>query len=312
MSDPAPGVTVCYRHAGREANIRCQRCERPICTDCMRDAAVGFQCPSCIKEGARSTRQGVATYGGTRSANPALTSYVLIGINLAVWLGVLATGWHGSRLIAILSLSPTGQCELTSMPGAFADVTKAQCAGYSNTTWVPGVADGSYWQLVTSMFMHVEIWHIAANMLSLFLLGPAVEAALGRARFLAVYLVGGLGGSVAAYWLSDATGYSLGASGAIYGIFGALAILVIKVGGDLRPIAINLVINLVITFAVPNISWQAHLGGLALGAAVTAIIVYAPRGVRRATVQWSAVFGVTAVLALAIVLRSADLAPLLA
>jgi membrane associated rhomboid family serine protease len=309
MSDPAPGVTVCYRHAGREANIRCQRCERPICTECMRDAAVGFQCPSCIKEGARSTRQAAGAYGGPRSANPALTSYVLIGINVAVWLGVIATGWHSSRLPALLGLAPRGLCESIAEPGSFyGRATSQALCSQADMRWVPGVADGSYWQLVTSMFLHVEIWHIAANMVSLYMLGPAVEAALGRTRFLAAYLLGGLAGGVAAYWLSATDGFTLGASGAIYAVFGALAVLALKVGGDLRPIAINLAINLVITYAVPNISWQAHLGGLIGGLVVTAIIVYAPRGTRRTTIQWSALFGVAGLIALAVVLRSAALA----
>ncbi|MDO9458234.1 rhomboid family intramembrane serine protease [Nocardioides sp.] len=309
MSDPAPGVTVCYRHAGREANIRCQRCERPICTECMRDAAVGFQCPSCIKEGARTTRQAVAPYGGARSTNPALTSYVLIGINVALWIAVVATGWQSSRLIYRLSLLPVGLCESVGDPDSYyrAD-SAAQCALVgADGRWVAGVADGAYWQLVTSAFMHVELWHIAGNMLALFFLGPQVESVLGRARFLAVYLVAGLAGSAAAYWLSSSDSYSLGASGAIYGLFGALGVLIQKVGGDLRQIGGLLVVNVVITFAVPNISWQAHLGGLVGGALVTAIIVYAPRGVRRATVQWSALFGVVALLPLADVLRSAVL-----
>ena len=172
---------------------------------------------------------------------------------------------------------------------------------------MPGVADGAYWQLVTSMFSHVEIWHIAANMFSLFILGPQVESALGRTRFLALYLVSGLTGSAVVYWLSSETGYTLGASGAIFGLFGALAVIIHKIGGDLRSIAGLLLVNIVITFAVPNISWQGHLGGLVGGAAVTALIVYAPRGPRRATVQWSALFGIVALLALAVILRSAVL-----
>ena len=306
MSDPAPGVTVCYRHAGREANIRCQRCERPICTECMRDAAVGFQCPSCVKEGARSTRQAVAPYGGTRSTNPALTSYVLIGTNLALWLGVLATGWQASRLVARLSLLPVGLCESVSSPGSFYRVGEAQCVG-ADARWVPGVADGAYWQLLTSTFMHVQVWHIAGNMLALYVLGPQVEAVLGRVRFLAVYLLSGLAGSATAYWLSSPDGYSLGASGAIYGLFGALGVLIWKVGGDLRSLGALLAVNLVITFAVPNISWQAHLGGLLGGALVTAVLVFSPRGPRRPLVQWSALAGVLAVLVVAVVLRSATL-----
>lgn len=311
MSDPAPGVTVCYRHAGREANIRCQRCERPICTECMRDAAVGFQCPSCIKEGVRSTRQAVGPYGGTRSANPALTSYVLIGLNAVLWLAVVVTGWRSSPLVYRLSELSVGLCQSVADPERYYGPidSRAQCLQVgADGRWIPGVADGAYWQLLTSTFMHVEPWHIAGNMLVLFLLGPQIERALGRARFLAVYLVAGLAGSVTAYWLSSVDGYSLGASGAIYGLFAALGVLVNKVGGDLRSLGVLLAVNLVITFAVPNISWQAHLGGLAGGAIVTAVIVYAPRGTRRATVQWSAILGITALLALAVVLRSAALA----
>ena len=304
MSEPAPGVTVCYRHAGREANIRCQRCERPICTECMNDAAVGFQCPSCLKEGAKSTRQAVAPYGGARSADPALTSYVLIGINVALWVAVLATGWQASRIVTRLALLPVGICESVSDPNAyFPGASEAQCVG-GDTRWVSGVADGAVWQLLTSAFLHVEIWHIAGNMLALYFLGPRIESVLGRTRFLAVYLLSGLAGSAAAYWLSSTDSYSLGASGAIYGLFGALGVLIHKVRGDLRSIGGLLAVNLVITFAVPNISWQAHLGGLLGGALVTAALVHAPRGPRRATIQWSALAGVGVLIALAVVLRT--------
>ena len=109
----ATGVPTCYRHPGRETWIRCQRCDRPICPDCMRDAAVGFQCPDCVKEAAKGSRQNRALYGGERSADPRLTSYVLIAINALVWLAITATGGSGSRLTALLALSPRGRCELT-------------------------------------------------------------------------------------------------------------------------------------------------------------------------------------------------------
>jgi membrane associated rhomboid family serine protease len=301
MSDPAPGVTVCYRHAGREANIRCQRCERPICTECMRDAAVGFQCPSCIKEGARSTRQAVGPYGGTRSRDPRLTTYVLMGVNLAVWFAVVATGWSRSRLVDVLALNPAGGCYFD---GKFERASSAVCGEY----YLPGVADGAYWQLVTNAFMHVQLWHIAANMLSLYLLGPQVEAVLGRARFLAVYALSALAASTAVFWLTDPGSGTLGASGAIFGLFGAIAVIAQKIGADLRSIGGLLLVNLVITFAIPNISWQGHLGGLLGGALVAAVVVHAPRGTRRTTIQWSALFGFAALVALAVVLRSAALA----
>ncbi|WP_246081722.1 rhomboid family intramembrane serine protease [Nocardioides litoris] len=301
MSVPAPGAMVCYRHAGREAGIRCQRCDRPICTDCMRDAAVGFQCPSCVNEGARATRQGVATYGGRRSANPALTSYVIIGLNVAVWLAILATGGRTSRLVDQLAISPVGGCFTRT---GFTELPSSVCGSF----YLPGVADGAYWQLVTNGFTHVQVWHIAANMFSLYILGPQVEAALGRARFLAVYALALLTGSATVYWLTGPGSLTLGASGAIFGLFGAIAVLVHKVGADLRSIAGLLAVNVLITFALPNISWQGHLGGLVGGAAVTAVIVYAPRGTRRSLAQWSAIGGVTALVALAVILRSAVLA----
>lgn len=301
----------CYRHPGREANIRCQRCSRPICPDCMRDASVGFQCPECVKEGAKTTRSARAAYGGARSANPATTSFVLIGINLAVWVAVLATGWKDSPLILRLAQSTRGLCESAADPtGIYRAASEQACL--TNTSgdgrWVHGVSDGAYWQLLTSSFMHVEIWHIAANMLALYSLGPQIESVLGRARFLALYLVSGLAGSALVYWSSSESGYSLGASGAIYGLFAALAVIVYKIGGDLRTVGGLLLINVVITYAIPNISWQAHLGGFLGGLAVTAMIVYAPRGPRRATAQWLAIGGITALVALAVILRSAVLA----
>ena len=104
MSEPAqPGVVpTCYRHPDREAYIKCQRCGRVICPDCMRDSAVGFQCPECVKEGSRSTRSGRTAYGGLRPTNAGITSMVIIGINIAVWVAILATGGRASRLVDYL------------------------------------------------------------------------------------------------------------------------------------------------------------------------------------------------------------------
>ncbi len=266
----------------------------------MRDAAVGFQCPECVKEGAKTTRSGRTAYGGTRSGNPALTSHILIAINAAVWLAVVLTGWSSSRLIDLLALTPNGGCVQGNL---VYDVTQSVC-GTASGTWTPGVVEGSYWQLVTSMFMHVQLFHIAANMLALYVLGPQIEAALGRARFLALYLVSGLVGSATVYWLSAEYGTTLGASGAIYGLFAALAVIVHKIGGDLRSLGGLLLINLVITFAVPNISWQGHLGGFVGGALITALLVYAPKGPRRATLQWSGIGLVGVLTAIAIIIRS--------
>ena len=303
--EPAPGVgvPVCYRHPDRETYIRCQRCSRPICPDCMHDASVGFQCPECISAGARQTRQNRTAYGGLRPTDATRTSIALISLNVGVWLAIALTGGSGSRLVDLLALRTNGVC-LTS-DGGF-DVPRAVCEG--SGTWLPGFVDGALWQVLSSGFTHVQLMHLGFNMLALYIIGPQLESVLGRARFLALYLTSLLAGSVVVLWAANQYGATVGASGAIYGLFAALGVIVYKVGGDLRSIGGLLLINLVITFAVPNISWQGHLGGFVGGALITAVLVYAPKGSRRSTVQWSAIAGLVALTVLAIIVRSAVLA----
>ncbi len=282
---PPQAPPTCYRHTDRETWIRCQRCDRPICPDCMRSASVGFHCPDCVKEGARTTRQARTPYGGKRVGDPRLTTFVLIGINVAVWLLVVATGGRSSRLVDYLALLPDS---------AFSVVD-------GRLVEVRGVDDGAWWQLVTSMFTHVEPLHIGFNMLALYFLGPMLENVLGRARFLAVYLASGLAGSAAVMLLSDPRGQTLGASGAIFGLMGALVVIALKVGGQVQQVLFWIGLNLVFTFTVSGISWQGHIGGLVGGAIVGAGMVYAPRS-HRSLVQWSvtgAVVGVSLLLVLA-------------
>ena len=294
-TDPATGPVqsppTCYRHTDRETWIRCQRCDRPICPDCMRSAAVGFQCPSCVKEGSRNTRQARTPYGGTRVADPRLTTFVLIGLNVAVWLLVQATGARTSTLLDKLSLLPAS-------------------SGYrlsdGSIVVVKGVSDGAWWQVLSSVFTHEQVLHIGFNMLALFFLGPMLEQVLGRARFLALYLVSGVAGSAAVMLFSDPHTQSLGASGAIFGLMGALAVVALKVRGQVQTILVWIGLNLVFTFSVSGISWQAHVGGLVTGALLGAAMVYAPRR-SRGLVQWSAT-GAVLVLSLAlIVVRAAAL-----
>ena len=308
MSTPA-GVPTCYRHPDRETYVRCQRCEKPICPDCMRDAAVGFQCPDCIKEGAKTTRQGQAVYGGRRSADPRLTSMVLVGLNALVWLAIVATGWTKSTLTDRIALLPTGRCSSVDDPGSYyprLDVERL-CDAAADGRWFPGVSDGAYYQLVTSMFAHEQIWHIGFNMLVLWFLGPQIEAVLGRARFLALYFVSGLAGSVCVYWFSGEDTLTLGASGAIFGLMGALLVVAHKVRGDVQTIVGWLAINAVFTFLFPGVSWQGHLGGFLGGVLVTVIMVYAPKD-RRQAVQIAGVTLITAALVLATVARTVVLA----
>ncbi len=311
MSQPsddqtAQGVPTCYRHPDRETWIRCQRCDRPICPDCMNDAAVGFQCASCVKEGHRDTRQLQGRFGGTRSANPSATSMVLIGINVAVWLAINLTGRAGSTLLTWLQLSPAGRCVSISNPEAwYPRVPQGICPRVNGADgqWVDGFFTGAWWQPVTSAFTHVEIWHLGMNMLVLWFLGPQIEAALGRSRFLSVYLLAALGGSAAVVWWSPAYGATVGASGAIWGLLGALLVLALKVrrdtgrdDGSVRGVLTWIGINVVFSVLVSGVSWQAHLGGLMAGLVATAAIIVVPRE-HRTVLQW----GSLAVLGLALV-----------
>lgn len=279
-------MPTCYRHPGRESYIRCQRCERVICPDCMRDAAVGFHCPSCVAEGARSTRQGRTTYGGRHSGNPAATSLALILGNAAVWVAITLTGGRASGLADRLALLVSARCDPLGQSGTYTGAPSEQtCRQGLGGDWVPGVLDGAPWQLVTSMFTHVEVWHLAANMIALWFLGPQLELAVGRLRFLALYLVSGLAGSAMILWFTGAQVQTVGASGAIFGLMGGLLVMTVKVGGNVSQIGMLLLINLFVTFTIPGISWQGHLGGFVGGLLVGAALVYSPRGPRRSLWQ---------------------------
>ncbi|WP_328748749.1 rhomboid family intramembrane serine protease [Streptomyces sp. NBC_00285] len=266
-SPQAQSLPGCYRHPDRETGIRCTRCDRPICPECMVNASVGFHCPDCVRDGggtgpapAASRPRTIA--GGTVTADPRLLTKILIGINLAMFIAIKA---RPSLLndVVLLGAWP---------PAPFAPTE--------------GVADGQYYRLVTSMFAHQEYWHIGFNMMSLWWLGGPLEAALGRARYLAVYFVSGLAGSALAYLLASPNTATLGASGAIFGLFGATAVLMRRLNYDLRPIIALLVINLIFTFNPAfNISWQAHIGGLVAGIVTGYGMVHAPRE-RRSLVQY--------------------------
>lgn len=296
-----PAGPGCYRHPDRETYIACQRCGRPICPDCMRDAAVGFQCPDCVSEGAKQTRQAGAAYGGARSANPQTTSLVLIGINVAVWVAVMAGGGNSSRLLQWLVLRGESVCARGNL--AFR-TDGLSCAG--NGTLYPGVSDGAWWQLATSMFTHVEVWHIGFNMLALWVLGPQLEAVIGRARFLALYLISGLGGSVLVYLVVNPIGSTLGASGAIFGLMAGLLVIGHKIGANVQPILMWVGINFLLTFTLSGISWQGHLGGFITGGVVAGILAYAPRE-RRTQLQVAGLAAVVVVLAVLTAIRTTAL-----
>jgi membrane associated rhomboid family serine protease len=292
MSTPPVGVPTCYRHSDRETWIRCQRCDRPICPDCMREASVGFQCPECVAEGRKTVRQARTAYGGQVSANPGAVSIALIGINVVVWVAIMATGRYGSKLYDNGAYYPF--------------IDKASCHAGTTAHWANGVSDGAFWQLLTSMFTHVEPWHLGFNMLALWVLGPQLEAILGRGRYLALYLLSGLAGSVAVYWLAGEQTTTVGASGAVFGLMGALVVVGLKLGANVQSLLVWIGINVVLTFTLSNVSWQGHFGGLAGGAAIAAVLVYAPKE-RRTAVQAAGLSVIGVVLVAATVLRTLTL-----
>jgi len=302
---PETGVPTCYRHPGRESHIRCQRCGRPICPDCMRDAAVGFHCPECLAEGKRSTRSGRTAFGGLRPTNAGVTSFAIIGINVVVWLAILVTGGNGSRLLDLLGLRAKGFCDLGN---GLINVTVGQavCTAHG-ATWVPGVSDGAWWQLITSAFTHVAPLHIAFNMFALYVLGPQLELIVGRARFIALYLLSALAASALVYWAAPEYQATVGASGAIFGLMGALLVVALKLRTDVQGILVWIGINFLLTVSVSGISWQGHLGGFVGGLVIGGIIVLAPRGPRRTAYQVVGMVAVGLVIAVAIALRTAAL-----
>ncbi|MEO6511111.1 MAG: rhomboid family intramembrane serine protease [Nocardioides sp.] len=308
MSDPASpspteAVPTCYRHPGREAYIRCQRCGKVICPDCMRDSAVGFQCPECVKEGAKTTRSGRTAYGGLRPSNAGITSMVIIGINVLIWLMVMVSGGRGSKIVDALSLTPVGRCDSVRSPGGYYPSVNAEavCASIQSGdgAWHAGVADGAYWQLLSSGFLHEQIWHIGFNMLALWVLGPQLELAIGRTRFIALYFLSLFAGSALVLWAAPANSSTLGASGAVFGLMAALLVLAFKVGGSYQQILMWIGINAVLTFTF-GFSWQGHLGGFLGGLAVAAVLVYAPRQ-RRGQMQAAGLAVIGVVIAAAIV-----------
>jgi membrane associated rhomboid family serine protease len=221
----------------------------------MRDAAVGFQCPSCVSEGQKSVRQPRTVAGGAVPVDAGRVSFALIAINVAVFIAQIATVGRERSVDVIGTMVPTA------------------------------VAQGEYWRLLTGEFLHGGPLHLVLNMVALYMFGPAAERALGTGRFIASYLTMAVAASTFVYVLAG--GNTVGASGAIFGLFGLVFVLLLKSGQDVRSLVVLLVINGVISLQA-GISWQAHLGGFLTGLALGAVFAYAPRASR--TVWQSAAF----------------------
>ncbi len=273
---PAP---VCYRHPDRETWVSCTRCERPICPDCMRPASVGFQCPDCVREGAKSVRTARTAFGGSLAGAQGMVTKVLVGLNVGMFvLTVLAAGTNGVNammrtLVGQSSDSPLHRW-LDMIPLAI-DPSRAELIG---------VANGEYWRLLTAGFMHYGLIHLGLNMVALWLLGGEVERAVGRWRFLAVYLLSGFGGTIAVYLFGATNGPVAGASASVFGMFGALFFLFRKLKKDIRGLVTIVLINFAAGLFI-NVSWLGHIGGLVLGAITGGLLAYAPSGPRRTAIQ---------------------------
>ena len=248
--ESAPDATsappTCYRHPDRESHIRCTRCDRPICPDCMVSAPVGFQCPECVREASAGAREARTLAGGTIHRDPVLVTKVLVALNVGFFVLQYLTG-----------------DELT--------------VDFAMSGFAVAVLD-EWYRLITSAFLHAGFAHLALNMLALWLVGGAVESRLGRWRYLTLYLLSAVGGSVLSYAVDSPWQTSVGASGAVFGLFGALFVLMRRlrfdVGGLIAIIAINVVIGFVPGF---NINWRAHLGGLIVGTFLAVAMLYAPQ-----------------------------------
>ncbi len=282
-------VPTCYRHPRRETYVSCVRCGRHACPDCMRSASVGQQCVECVGEGARSTRQARTAFGGRPAAAPVVT-WVLLAVNVAVFL----LTWVRPGIVLRLELF-----------------------GYDNyVSGGPphGVAAGEWYRLLTSAFVAPATGHnglgfmdILFNMWALVFVGPALEGLLGRARFLAVYLLSAVGGAVMFYYLVPPYEPGAGASGAIFGLFGAWFVVSRRLRLDTRGIVGLIAINLALSFFFHSfIAWQDHIGGLLTGALLTAAYVYAPPK-NRALVQALATVAVAALLVVAVLIRNGQL-----
>ena len=247
---------VCPRHPNTVAFVRCQRCDRPTCPACQVPSSVGVHCVDCARRSQAGHRQPRTLLGGNMVSD-ALVTKILIGLCVIVYaLQILVPGLAAQSLELRLGFMPV-------------------------------VAAQEPWRFLTTAFLHADYMHIGFNMLTLWVLGRALEPLLGRWRFTSIYLLSALGGSTMIYWLSwpgteSWLTLTVGASGAVFGLFSAMFIVQRRFGRDTSGIVALVGVNAVVSILGANISWQGHLGGLLVGGIVSAIYAWAPRGKRKA------------------------------
>ena len=283
MTEQAPGqigtpqVPVCPRHPDRVSYVRCQRCGRPACPECQRPAAVGIQCVDCVNEArSRVPRTRTVLGGRAREGRPVIT-LTIIALCVVVYLA-------------------------QRVPGLMVTL---------NFIFMPALGDQQPYRFLSSAFLHGGTLHLALNMYALWLVGSVLEPALGRWRFVALYVLSAIGGSVAVLLLANPTGPSwgtsvVGASGAVFGLFSAIFLVLRRLGRDATQILVLIALNFVIGFVIAGISWQSHLGGAITGAGLAAAYAYAPRR-HRTLVSVAATVGVALLLAVLTVARYATI-----
>ncbi|MFJ5926771.1 rhomboid family intramembrane serine protease [Kitasatospora sp. NPDC092948] len=280
-AEPASGASApeapsptCFRHADRESYVRCSRCDRYVCPDCRRDAAVGYQCVECVKSGRQGVRQARTAFGGRITSRPYAT-IVLIALNIAAYVVEVV------RPETVQRFAMLGSALLQNDPHDDPD-------DISTLFHPAGVAHGEWYRLFTGTFLHLSpdsdtflgpmaVVHIVFNMYWLWSLGRVVEDRLGVLRFTGLYLLSALGGSTLVYLIAPHT-LTVGASGAIFGLAGGYWILSRRQGYD--PLGGNQMMATLLMWMVVSAtfaSWQGHLGGLLTGIAAGAAIAHAPR-----------------------------------
>ncbi|HEU4658207.1 MAG TPA: rhomboid family intramembrane serine protease [Capillimicrobium sp.] len=250
-------MATCYRHPDRETGVSCSNCGNPICTDCMTPTPVGMRCPECARQ-----RTKVRTAAAVRTGSTAApVTKALIAVNVAAYLGELATGTGG----------------LNGVGGSF--VNEGALLGHGIVDGHPaGVEAGEYWRLITGGFLHASIIHIAFNMYILWFLGNLLEPAIGSVRLALLYFTALLAGSFGALLL-EPNGFTVGASGAVFGLMGAAFFESRTRGVEALQSQIGLLIvfNLVLSFVLNNISVGGHIGGLIGGSLAALALQYGDR-----------------------------------
>lgn len=273
-SSPTGAEEVCFRHRNRPTNVRCQNCDRPICADCMRDSPMGYRCPDC----APKSRPALA--------DDLMVTKTIIGVNVAVFLlGMILQIVDGAFSTGMFT-SGGGQLTTDGALIVNACASVAQTANGVVCADPIGVAQGEWWRLITSGFLHSGLLHIAFNMYFIWMFGQLLEPALGRLRFGLLYLVSLLGGSIGAMLYSAPNAFTVGASGAAFGLLGA-AIVVSRLR-RLDSLTNDLLMLALINFAIGfipglNISIGGHLGGFVIGA-IAGWIAFGPLARNRAAV----------------------------